>query len=294
MGDPDPAVRVSGRPGGEILAVPKPYATGIGAGAAAGVLAALADVGDALPAVNTGSGAVAVGLATGLAAFCVAAVASAYRDTAEVRFYRDELAVEGRSVLGDDTVTVRYDDVDLVVRRSGGNVATYELLRSGKPSVVLRNVTDSRTVERALFQQVPSPQERNEAAREATDRSMAERLSDRVPMTQLGDRVEEEGNGDRPVGHERAFWRQWPGEQPLPDSPILGEAAYRRVLDGTTLAASDTPEWDGNTALVDPGADVEELARGQQSDHGWGKLSGSGGAWFEKEKSRIEDGEHDY
>jgi len=294
MGNADPVARVSGRPVGAVLTTPALSATGIGAGVAAGVLAALADVGTVLPAVSTGPGAVAVGIAVGLAVFCVSVVASASRDTAELRFYREELEVAGRSVLGDHTTTVRYDDVDLVVRLSGGDVATYELLRSGRSPVVLRNVTDPETVERTLFQRVPSPRERNEDAREATDRSMAERLADRVPMTQLGERVEEEGGGDRPIGHERAFWRQWPAEQPLPDSPIVDEAAYRRVMNGQTLAASDAPERDGTTAIVDPGADVEQLARGQQSDHGWGELSGSGGAWFGKEKSRMEDGEHDY
>jgi hypothetical protein len=289
-----PVARVSGRPLGEALTTPKLYAFGVGAGAATGLFAALADVGAGLPALGTPGSAVVAGIAAGFVVFCVSVAASAYRDTGEVRFYRDELAVEGRSVAGDDTTTVGYDEVDLAVRRSGGDVATYELLRSGQSPVVLRNVSDPETVERTLFEQVPSPRERNEEAREATDRSMAERLSDRVPMRQLGERVEDEGGGDRPIGHERAFWRRWPSERPLPDSPILGEAAYRRVIDGQTLTASDTPGRDRDTPTVDSGADVERLARGKHPEPGWGELTGTDGAWFGKEKSRIEDGEQDY
>jgi hypothetical protein len=303
MGEPSPVAQVSGRPVGEVLTTPELYAFGVGGGAVAGVLAVLADVGAVLPALSAGAGAIAVGVATGLAVVCVLAAASVYRDTEAVRFYRDELEAVGRSVVGERTVTVRYDDVDLAVRRSGGDVATYELLRSGKPSVVLRNVTDPETVERTLFRRVPSPQERNEEAREATDRSMAERLSDRVPMSQLGERVEAEGSADRPIGHERAFWRQWPSDRPLPDSPIVGEAAYRRVMSGQALAASDTPERGGvsdtsvrggATATVETPRDVEELARDGRSKHEWGQLTGSSAAWFGKEKNRIEDGEHDY
>jgi len=294
MSDPAPVARVDGRDVREILATPKPYAIGVCAGLAAVVLAMVADAGTVFPAVSTGASAVAIGAVTFLAVLCVSAAGSAARDTAAVRFYRDELDVTGRSVVGDDTVTVSYDDVDLVVRTSGGDVATYELVRSGKERVVLRNVTDPETVERTLFELVPSPRERNERAREATDRSMAQRLSDRVPMAQLGDRVEDEGDGDRPIGHERAFWRQWPSDHPLPDSPILGQAAYRRVMAGQSIAMSDAPEREGNAAVVDSGADVEDLARGRHSENAWGELSGSGGAWFDKEKNRIEDGEHDY
>jgi hypothetical protein len=65
-------------------------------------------------------------------------------------------------------------------------------------------------------------------------------------------------------------------------------------MDGQRLTASDAPERERDTAVVPPGTDVEQLAQGSHSEKAWGELSGSGGAWFGKEKNRIEDGEHDY
>ncbi|WP_436924835.1 hypothetical protein [Halosimplex amylolyticum] len=136
----------------------------------------------------------------------------------EVRVFRDRLEYDpgGFSGLLRGPKTVAYEEVDLVFRRDGRldrllGAGSYDLIRSGKPTVRLHHVGDTDGVERALDGRIPGPHERVEAADDEAVRTALQR--------------------------ERVAWRRWPNGEPLPRSAV--------VTDGDLVAAyaaSEPPE----------------------------------------------------
>ncbi|WP_459193774.1 hypothetical protein [Halosimplex sp. J119] len=123
----------------------------------------------------------------------------------EVRVYRDRLEYDsgGLGSLFRGSKTVAYEEIDLVLRRDGRldrllGAASYDLIRSGEPTVRLRHVADTDGVERALDGRVPGPHERVEA------------MDDDAALTELQ--------------RERVAWRRWPDEEPLPRSAVVTDS----------------------------------------------------------------------
>jgi hypothetical protein len=194
-----------------------------------------------------GAGAPGTALVAGLVAAGVAAGALVVREwlrtPAAVRFYREELVVD-RHFPGGST-TVAYDEIDLVVdRENRDGIGSYELVRSGQEPVDVWHVADPATFERVLVDRVPAPAERDRAA-------------------DTGDGTE------RPVEHERVFWRGWPSDEPLPETPLVGASALPASLD----RGVDIPEKRrrGNASgQVDGRWRSDELAVGAHRDPGAG------------------------
>jgi len=120
----------------------------------------------------------------------------------ELRVFRDRLAYDpgGLGGLLRGSKTVAYDDIDLVVRRDGRldrllGAGSYDLIRSGEPTVRLHHLADPEEVERALNGAIPGPRERATAVDEASARTALQR--------------------------ERVAWRRWPDDEPLPRSAVV-------------------------------------------------------------------------
>ncbi|ELZ23569.1 hypothetical protein C475_14898 [Halosimplex carlsbadense 2-9-1] len=120
----------------------------------------------------------------------------------ELRVYRDRLEYDpgGLGGLVRGPKTVAFEGVDLVLRRDGRldrllGAGSYDLIRSGEPTVRIHHVTDTDEAERALDGRVPRPRERVETADEAEARAALQQ--------------------------ERVAWRRWPDDEPLPRTAVV-------------------------------------------------------------------------
>jgi|GEM_PF-2388373 len=124
----------------------------------------------------------------------------------ELRVFRDRLEYDpgGLGGLLRGSTTVAYDGIDLVLRCDGRldrllGAGSYDLVRSGEPTVRLHHVADTDEFERVLDGRVPTPRERAAARDEAVARTELQR--------------------------ERVAWRRWPDDEPLPRSAVVTDAA---------------------------------------------------------------------
>ncbi|WP_415381553.1 hypothetical protein [Halosimplex sp. TS25] len=120
----------------------------------------------------------------------------------ELQVFRDRFEYDRGGLRGLvwGSKTVSTEEVDLVVRRDGRldrllGAGSYDLIRSGKPTVRLSHLAEPDGVERALGGRVPAPRERAEAADDEAVRTALQR--------------------------ERVAWRRWPEDEPLPRSAVV-------------------------------------------------------------------------
>jgi hypothetical protein len=258
MSTPGDTTSVDGPGATDLLSRPRPYAVAALAAAVCGVAVALAPDGVA-PVTGTTAGALLAGVLAAVAVLAAQLAVASYRITDRVRFHGNGLAVEkGVGPLG-RTTEVAYDDVDLVVRRDSGDATTWEVIRSGSPSVETGPLRDPETVESALCERVPSPAERNRELLEDAEKSMEERLAERGVMVPGADDADEAP--PRPVADERVFWRGWPRSEPLPESPVVEGSALPGSLGPMNQR---TPERRERSRTIGSGEHtVEEIAAGE-------------------------------
>lgn len=148
------------------------------------------------------------------------------------------------------------------MQRRDGTRVEYELIQSGAPSVSLRGLRDTETVEELLGERVPSPTERNEELLQDAEKSMEERLAERgivVPGAEDADEAP-----PRPIADERVFWRGWPRSEPLPESPVVEGSALPGSLGPMNRRTPDLPERRVGSRTIGSGErTVEEIAAGE-------------------------------
>ncbi|QLH78239.1 hypothetical protein HZS55_13390 [Halosimplex rubrum] len=120
----------------------------------------------------------------------------------ELRVHRDRLEYDPGGLRGlvGRPKTVDIAAIDLVVRRDGRldrllGAGSYDLIRSGEPTVRLYHLADTDGVERALGGRVPAPRDRVEVVDEAEARAALQQ--------------------------RRVAWRRWPDDEPLPRSAVV-------------------------------------------------------------------------
>ncbi|QLH83293.1 hypothetical protein [Halosimplex pelagicum] len=120
----------------------------------------------------------------------------------ELRVHRDRLEYDPGGLRGlvGGSKAVDIGEIDLVVRRDGRldrllGAGSYDLVRSGEPTVRLYHLADTDEVERALGGRVPAPRDRVEAVDEAEARAALQR--------------------------RRVAWRRWPDDEPLPRTAVV-------------------------------------------------------------------------
>lgn len=250
MGDRQSIARVEGRPVRAVLTDATPYAVALLVAVVTGVATSMTGV-TVTSLGGSGGEPLVVGFGAGVIALCCVAAWSVLRDPVEVRLFRDELAVGRRPGFLDRSDVVAYADVDLVVRTDDRDAdATYELVRSGQSTVALRHVRDPETFERVLAERVPSPRERNRRANGADET-------------------------DRPIEHERTFWRRWPSDASLPVTSVVGAASLPAAVDDGVQFRTDAGTTTGGNDIVHGDASVEDLARGQYADPGTSTNAGA-------------------
>ena len=232
MTDRQPVATVDGLSPLVVLRDPRTLGNVLVVGVVTGAVVRFSAVGEGSPVTALVAGVVALTVAAG-----VLVAREWVRVPAAVELYRDELVVD-RHFPGGST-TIPYDDIDLVVgREKTDGVGSYELVRSGEGPVDVWHVTDPATFERAMVERVPAPTERD---REAG------------------------GDTDRAIEHERVFWRGWPSDEPLPETPLVGASALPASLD----RGVDIPERhrEGTAAgRVEGRWNSDELALGDHRD----------------------------
>jgi hypothetical protein len=240
MTDNQPVATVDGLSPFAALRDPQTLGSVLVVGVVTGMVVRFSAVGESSPATGMVAGLVATLVAAG-----ALAVREWFRTPAAVRFYRDEMMVD-RHFPGGST-TISYDEVDLVVgREKRDGVGSYELVRSGQDPVDVWHVADPATFERVLVDRVPAPAERDREA-------------------DTGDDTE------RPIEHERVFWRGWPSDEPLPETPLVGASALPASLD----SGIDIPEKHRRgdaSGSVEGRWRSDELAAGTHHGAGGGPL----------------------
>jgi len=121
---------------------------------------------------------------------------------AELRVYRDRLEYDPGGVRGlvGGSKAVDIGEIDLVVRRDARldrllGAGSYDLIRSGEPTLRLYHLADPEGVERSLGGRVPAPRDRAEAVDDADARAALQR--------------------------RRVAWRRWPDDEPLPRTAVV-------------------------------------------------------------------------
>jgi len=194
---------------GAVSPVPQPGRIGTGVVAVlAGLLTALA-VGELLAWGLSSPGSVALLAVTAIAAAGTAwVVGRALRTVGrEVRFDRSALGVVTTDPLGRqrEALSVPYDKIDLVVRaelrRQGSTTAAnYAVFHAGEDSpLTIAGVEDPQAFERAVESSVESPDE-------------------------VAWHAEDDYGRRRGVESNRAFWRDWPDDEPIPRSAIIDQS----------------------------------------------------------------------
>ncbi|QPV63126.1 hypothetical protein I7X12_00385 [Halosimplex litoreum] len=122
----------------------------------------------------------------------------------ELRVHRDRLEYDPGGLRGlvRGPKTVDIAEIDLVVRRDTRldrlvGAGSYDLIRSGEPTVRLSHLADTEAVERTLGGRVPVPRDRVGAVDDAETRAALQR--------------------------RRVAWRRWPDDEPLPRTAVVTE-----------------------------------------------------------------------